>query len=131
MNPLAELKNERMERKQRRSSLRRDIASLQAVDAIANQEGGKIIIKQLEANVRIGLEKILKLSAAPEMELRTAVIALAKDLNLLRSLKPAPKTKKLLEEELSLLLATESLDEEEDRYEKEVLEIERRTLNIR
>lgn len=81
-----------------------DFKKYQAINAIANQEGGKVLIKSLESDVVAGVDMIISLYKGDEMELRTTIAKLSANLNLLRVFKRAIKNEDELRKELATLL---------------------------
>lgn len=85
-------------------AVQEDIDKYHAINAIANQEGGKVLIKSLEADVVAGVETIISLYKGNEMELRSTIAKLSANLNLLRVFKRAAKNEKEMRKELATLL---------------------------
>lgn len=85
-------------------TIQEDIDKYHAINAIANQEGGKVLIKSLEADVVAGVETIISLYKGNEMELRSTIAKLSANLNLLRVFKRAAKNEEELRKELATLL---------------------------
>lgn len=84
-----------------------DIDKHKAIAAIAEQEGGKILIEGLKASIAGDVETILSLFRGEEMNLRCAVAKLHADLSLYRILKRAPEYAKIAEGALEKLLQAE------------------------
>jgi len=81
-----------------------DLDKYHAINAIANQEGGKILIKSLESDVVAGVETVISLYKGDEMELRSTIAKLSANLSLLRVFKRAVKNEEELRKELVALL---------------------------
>ena len=81
-----------------------DFKKYQAINAIANQDGGKILIKSLETDVVAGVEMIISLYKGDEMELRVTIAKLSANLNLLRAFKRSAKNEEELRKEVVSLL---------------------------
>ena len=85
-------------------AVQEDFKKYQAINAIASQEGGKVLIKSLEADVVAGVEMIISLYRGDEMELRVTIAKLSANLNLLRAFKRSAKNEEELRKELVSLL---------------------------
>ena len=86
-----------------------DIGEYKAIAAIANQEGGKLLIDKLKKEILDGVDTIMDLAKGSEIDLRCAVVKLKANVTLLRVLNRAPENARLAEEELSKLLKEESI----------------------
>lgn len=81
-----------------------DISNFKAIEAVVNQEGGKIIVSNLEKDIINSVETVCASDKLSDMELRIAVIKLRTNLAMLRMLKRAPKNRVMAEEALLKLL---------------------------
>lgn len=88
-----------------------DLKRAAALEAVANSEGGQIILDSIRRDITDDIETVMSLFKGAEMDLRCAVAKLKGDLALYRILKRAPEGAKLTRDELSRLL------EEEDKKE--------------
>ena len=84
-----------------------DIHKFKAITAIANQEGGKILIDNLREDIKTDVEGIIGLFRGDEIELRCAIAKLKADLGLYRVLIRAEDNAKLAEEALAKFLEIE------------------------
>ena len=87
--------------------VRDDLSKFKAIQAVVDQEGGQILLGTLKEDICSGVEAVIALIKAPEIELRTSVAKLQANLNLYRVLKRSKDNVKLAEEELSKLLELE------------------------
>lgn len=92
-----------MPKKIEKDELLADLGTFKALDAIAEQEGGKILVKNLEKDFVTQLEVAISLCSDDEMKLRTAVIKMKATLDILRALKRSKKNAKELQEYLIAL----------------------------
>lgn len=81
-----------------------DVKKYKSIEAILNQDGGKLLIENLKTDIASDIDTIISLFKAPEMELRCAVAKLIADLSLYRVLLHAPKNAKLAQEVFESLL---------------------------
>lgn len=84
-----------------------DIDKYKAIAAIAEQEGGKILVAGLKEDIAADIENILSLFRGEDMDLRCAVAKLKADLALYRILKRSPENAKLAVGALEKLLEIE------------------------
>lgn len=87
--------------------VREDVEKYKAIEAVLNQEGGKILMSALRSDILTNVEGVISLLKAPEIELRTAVAKLAVNLNFYRALKRSSESAILASEALSKLLEEE------------------------
>jgi len=92
-----------MPKKIEKDELLADLATFKALDAIVDQEGGKILVKNLEKDFITQLEVVMSLCSDDELKLRTAVIKMKATLDILRALKRAKKNAKEPQEYLIAL----------------------------
>ena len=83
------------EDQQRAKIAKDDVAKYGSLEAVANSDGGKVIIAGLRDDAASALYNITtKFKTAPELELRTWCGVLAERLALLRTFKNAPSNRK-------------------------------------
>lgn len=87
--------------------VRDDVKRYKAIAAIADQEGGKILITSLRTDIADGVETILSLLRGDEIDIRCAIAKLKSDIALYRVLLRASENAKLSEGELNKLLEIE------------------------
>lgn len=81
-----------------------DLDRYKALDAIVNQEGGKVLLATFRTIIAQDVENILSLFRGEEMALRCAVAKLQVDLSFFRVLIRAKENAKLTEEALEKLM---------------------------
>lgn len=91
-------------RTEQEKEVENDISNFKAIEAVVNQDGGKIIVSGLQKDIIGSIETICASDKLSDMELRIAVIKLRTNLSMLRLLKRAPKNRVMAEEELIRLL---------------------------
>jgi len=69
-----------------KSEIEEDIKKYKAISAIANQDGGKLLIESLRKDIKRDIDIILSLFDGEELKLRMAVVSLKKNLSLLKVL---------------------------------------------
>ena len=84
-----------------------DLDKYAALSAIANQQGGKILVDGLKTDITNDVETIISLFRGEEMELRCTIAKLKADLTLYRVLIHAEQNATLAKEELTKLLELE------------------------
>lgn len=94
-----------------KEEIQTDIKRLKSISAVAEQEGGKLLIKSLQKDVVNDLETILSLYRGDEMELRTAAANLKAHLGVLRTLTRSRSQLKLA------MSALEAVEKEEQGLE--------------
>lgn len=92
-----------MKKSEEKKELLADLGTFKALDAVLEQEGGKILVKNLEKDFISQLEIAMSLCSEDEMKLRAAVIKMKATLDILRALKRAKKNVKELQEYLIAL----------------------------
>ena len=92
-----------MTKKIEKEELLSELGTFKALDAIIEQEGGKILVKNLEKDFVAQLEIAMSLCSEDEMKLRAAIIKMKATLDILRALKRAKKNAKELQEYLIAL----------------------------
>lgn len=92
------------EKTQEQLEVEQQIADFKAIAAIAEQDGGKLIIQTVEKDVLSSIERLISLETATDTELRIAAMKLRVNLAMWRTLKRAPENQRLAEEELLKIL---------------------------
>lgn len=92
-----------MTKKIEKEELLSELGTFKALDAIIEQEGGKILVKNLEKDFVAQLEIAMSLCSDDELKLRTAIIKMKATLDILRALKRSKKNAKELQEYLVAL----------------------------
>ena len=92
-----------MKKSEEKKELLADLGTFKALDAVLEQEGGKILVKNLEKDFITQLEVVMSLCSDDELKLRTAVIKMKAVLDILRALKRSKKNAKELQEYLIAL----------------------------
>ena len=92
-----------MKKSEEKNELLADLGTFKALDAVLEQEGGKILVKNLEKDFITQLEVVMSLCSDDELKLRTAVIKMKAVLDILRALKRSKKNAKELQEYLIAL----------------------------
>jgi sulfite reductase alpha subunit-like flavoprotein len=106
-----------MKKSEEKKELLADLGTFKALDAVLEQEGGKILVKNLEKDFVSQLEIAISLCSEDEMKLRAAVIKMKATLDILRALKRAKKNIKELQEYLmQILLIRYRLKSSEMKY---------------
>jgi hypothetical protein len=88
-----------------KSEIQEDVKTYKSLEAVANSDGGKILIDNLKKDVVNGVESLFSLyKNGSDIEIRTTIAKLQANLSLLRSLTRSSQNKKLAQEELKKLL---------------------------
>lgn len=96
--------NSEVEKTQEELDIEKDISNFKAITAVANQEGGKLLISAIERDILTSVETLCQSDKATEIELRAAAIKLRVNLSMWRLLKGAPASQKIAEDALKDLL---------------------------
>lgn len=87
-----------------KEEVEKDIKKYKAIYAIAEQDGGKLLIESLKFDIRRDIDIIMSLFDEEEMKLRMAVVSLKKNLSLLKVLIGAKPNLDLASEALKAII---------------------------
>lgn len=87
-----------------------DLDKYKSLLALTHQDGGKLLLTMLQADISADIETIMSLIRSPDIDLRCAVAKLKADLGLYRVLKRAEENVILAEDALKSVLETQKKD---------------------
>jgi len=83
-----------------KEEVEKDIKTYKSLSALANSEGGKLLIKTLRKDIKSDIDTICSLVNEDEMKLRVAIMSLKKNIALLQTLTRSKKNLELALEAL-------------------------------
>jgi hypothetical protein len=99
--------------KEQKKVLRAELKTYASLEAIANSDGGKVLIKGLKKDTVSAIDVLIsQFRTAPEIELRAACASLRERITLLRAFTRASKNRKFTQGELDELLTLDNDDED-------------------
>jgi len=83
-----------------KEEVEKDIKTYKSLSALANSDGGKLLIKTLRKDIKSDIDTICSLVNEDEMKLRVAIMSLKKNIALLQTLTRSKKNLELALEAL-------------------------------
>jgi len=83
-----------------KKEVEKDIKTYKSLSALANSDGGKLLIKTLRKDIKSDIDTICSLVNEDEMKLRVAIMSLKKNIALLQTLTRSKKNLELALEAL-------------------------------